>query len=254
MEIVNGATNRINRTVDVIGLQGVASADQLTEIMTVKANETDEKSILEAAGYVYSHYFAGADGGVAVISKLEKRGGAPSVKGGDNLKFGYVQLKTAHPTDSTKEVAINFYVCSLSDDDTTRTDQLAEINTELTQSNKANGKPRGNYFIAGYFGTSDYTEITGTLNQAANTNLLYSANDYELNGGTDKGPYDTIYERTDDGILEAPDDLIYHTGAWEIQVSTFGGFRRGNTGSAPTNHYFCFVEAKYISTTFVAAT
>ena len=220
--------------------------------MSAKANASDTQSILEAAGYVYSHYFTNADGGVAVISKLKMKGNGPITKG-STFKFGYVQLKTPHPTDATKELAINFYVCNLDAGSGTLGDKLAEIDAELTQSNKENGKPRANYFIAGYFGTSNFSEITNALNKADNANKLYGAQEYGI--PADKGPYDTTISGDGNAnAVECPDDLIYHTDAWEIQVPNAGGFRRGNTGNnSPTEHYFCFAEAKYISTVFVAA-
>lgn len=243
-EILQDTSNN-QRKIDVIGFQGLASEAQLTAIYNALKNN----------GYVSYKYFSGANGSIGFISKLSVRNPGthnPKVITGENgFKLGYAQLVAIGP-DGTQS-PINFYVCSLSDTQSTRADQIADIKNEIDKSNNAGtGYSKSNYFIAGSFGTSDYREFSGIKNNLAIANRTY------VTSSGSKGPWGTTIadaNSTTGKNTVYPDGFLYHDDAWELTISRNGAFRRGTTNKSVDinknhglSHLLCYTEALLLST------
>ena len=143
---------------------------------------------LKNSGYVSYKYFKGANGGVGFISKLPvKNPGAHNPKiitGPSGFKYGYVQLIVT--ADDGTQSLINFYVCSLSDIKSTRSNQISDIKSEIDKlNNSGKAYSKSNYFIAGNFGTSDYSEFGSIKNNIGIANKTY------VTAKGDKGPWGT---------------------------------------------------------------
>ncbi len=232
------------RNIDVIGFQGLENEEQLLAIY----NELSDD------GYIAYNYFNGANGNVGFISKFAVKNPGkynPKVMTGANgFKYGYVQL-LAKAGDGS-ETLINFYVCGFSDDEAIRTKQIADIGAELDKLNSAKTKySKSNYFIAGYFGTSDYSEFGSIKNNLGIVNKIYATS------SGDKGPWGTTIadaNSTTNKNTEYPDGFLYHDDAWELVVLRNGAFRRGTTNKTKDinknhglTHLLCFAEATFIT-------
>ena len=233
------------RNIDVIGFQGLENEAQLLAIY----NELSDD------GYVAYKYFSGANGSIGFISKFAVKNPGkynPKIMTGTNgFKYGYVQL-LAKAGDGS-ETLINFYVCGFSDDEATRAKQISDLGTELDKLNSAKTKySKSNYFIAGYFGTSDYSEFASIKNNLGIVNKIYSTE------SGDKGPWGTTIEdanATTNKNTEYPDGFLYHDDAWELIVLRNGAFRRGTTNKNKDinknhglTHLLCYAEATFITT------
>ena len=232
------------RNIDVIGFQGLENEAQLLAIY----NELSDD------GYISYKYFNGANGNIGFISKFAVKNPGkynPKVMTGSNgFKYGYVQLLAK--AEDGSETLINFYVCGFSDDEVTRAKQISDLGTELDKLNSAKNKySKSNYFIAGYFGTSDYSEFGAIKNNLGIVNKIYST------ASGDKGPWGTTIADANSSTnknTEYPDGFLYHDDAWELTVLGNGAFRRGTTNQSKDinknhglTHLLCYAEATFIT-------
>ena len=240
-EILQDTSGKL-RGIDVVALQRLESEAQLTAIYDA----------LKDSGYVYYKYFNGANGSIGFISKIPvinpNNYNPKIITGASGFKYGYAQL-TATSEDG-KQTRINFYVCCLSDTEADRVDEIADIKTEIDKLNNAGtAYSKSNYFVAGSFGTSDYSEFNVVSNNLAVANKTYTT----ANGN--KGPWGTTVADANDTINKNtvyPDGFLYHEGAWELTVLSNGAFRRGTTKKTSDinnnhglSHLLCYVEATF---------
>ncbi len=232
------------RNIDVIGFQGLENEAQLSAIYSALSDD----------GYVTYKYFNGANGNIGFISKFAVKNpgnyNPKTITGSNGFKYGYAQL-VAKAEDGTESL-INFYVCGFSDDEATRVKQIADIGAELDKLNSSKTKySKSNYFIAGYFGTSDYSEFGAIKNNLGIVNKIYST------ASGDKGPWGTTIadaNSTTNKNTVYPDGFLYHDDAWELTVLGNGAFRRGTTNKTKDInknhgliHLLCYVEATFIT-------
>ena len=232
------------RNIDVIGFQGLENEAQLFSIYSALSDD----------GYTTYKYFSGANGNIGFISKFAVKNpgnyNPKTITGPNGFKYGYAQL-IAKAEDGS-ETLINFYVCGFSDDEATRAKQISDIGAELDKLNSSKTKySKSNYFIAGYFGTSDYSEFGAIKNNLGIVNKIYST------ASGDKGPWGTTIadaNATTNKNTVYPDGFLYHDDAWELTVLGNGAFRRGTTNKTKDinknhglTHLLCYAEATFIT-------